>query len=100
MQLEIGMAPSLQENACPAPGKQFFDLLADLLVGQKVTFRTGRLAIEGAEAAVDDANVGVIDIAIHQEGYNVVGMAALADSICRDSQGLQIGLLKESDTFF
>src|ERR1051326_5104044 len=81
IELEIRMNAALQEDTRTAPGQQFFDFFADLLVAQQVTLWTGRLAIESAEAAVDDADVGVVDVAVYQEGDDPFRVAALANSI-------------------
>src|SRR2546421_11233864 len=68
IKLEVRMNAALQEDACATPGQQFFDLFADLLVAQQVALWTCGLAIEGTEAAVDDADGGVVDVAVYQEG--------------------------------
>src|SRR2546421_10731047 len=81
IKLEIRMNAALQEDARAAPGKQFFDLFADLLVAQQVALWTGGLAIEGAEASVDGADGGVGDVAVYQGGEDPFTMAALADGI-------------------
>ncbi len=75
------MDAALQEDARATPGQQFFDLFADLLVTQQVALWTGGLAIEGTEATVDDADVGVVDVAVYKEGDDFLRVAALADGI-------------------
>src|SRR6266852_1178498 len=100
IEFEIGMNAALQQNARAAPGDEFLDLLADLLVGQQVAFWTGGLAIEGAEAAVDDTDIGVIDVAIYQEGHNTIGMAMLADGVGGCAQFVQVAFLEEPQSFF
>src|SRR5438105_4941852 len=81
IKLEIRMNAALQEDACAAPRQQFFDLFADLLGAQQVALWTCGLAIEGTEAAVDDADVGVVDVAVYQEGDDSFRVAALAEGI-------------------
>ena len=61
---QVRMHTALHENAGAVERQGLFDLLADLLERQKVSFLVARFAIERAKSAPVDADVGVVDVAI------------------------------------
>src|SRR5487761_1981839 len=96
VELEIGVHAALQEHARATPRDQLLDLLADLLVCQQVGLWAGGLAIEGAKAAVYDADVRVVDVAVYQIGDDAIWMFVSANRIGGGDQRVGLGLLVES----
>src|SRR5215470_12311728 len=69
---------TLEEHGGGAPPRRRLDLLQHLLDGERPRLRVSRLAIEGAELAVGDADVGVIGIGVDDEGDLLLRMQAKA----------------------
>ena len=75
---EVGVHAALQQDRGAVERDRLGDLLGELLAGQHVGVgRVGR-AVEGAEAAAGDADVGVVDVAVDDEGDLALGHEPLA----------------------
>src|SRR5262249_5031306 len=77
-------------------GQQLLDLAPDLFVAEQISFRAGRLTVEGAEAAVDDTYIGVVDVAVHQIGDDGLGMPPPAHDVGGAPQLVVVRLLIEA----
>ena len=66
------MMPALHEDLRAAQGEGLLDLLVDLIEGDDVGVGVVFDAVEGAELAIDVADVGVIDVAIDDVGDDLV----------------------------
>ena len=81
---EVGMVAALHEDARPTDRKRLLDLLEDDRFRQQVPLgAVARPAIEGAEVAVGDANVRVVDVAIDDERDPAGVGASRSERLCR-----------------
>jgi energy-coupling factor transporter ATP-binding protein EcfA2 len=82
---EIRVVASLHEDSRPSDGERLLDLLEDDGLGQQVALRavTGA-AVEGAEVAVGDADVRVVEIAVDDE-RDSIGVGAPSTELIGDS---------------
>ena len=62
------MDAALHQDAGAVERQGLLDLAADLLERQQVALGVARLAVEGAEPALVDADVGVVDVAVDVVG--------------------------------
>src|SRR2546425_12382687 len=66
---EIGMMAALHQQAGATERERLLDLLEDHRLGQQVALaRVAGSPVEGAEVAVGDADVRVVEIAVDDEG--------------------------------
>src|SRR5574337_173596 len=72
--LEGGIEPALQQNLCSLEFDQFLNLLKDLLLRQEIPFWRCRRTVERAERTLDPADVGIVDRAADDIGYNWIRM--------------------------
>jgi hypothetical protein len=68
LERQRGIVPALEQHGGGALRGRELDLLQHLLDGEGPGFRIPRLAIEGAELAVGDADIGVVRVAVDHEG--------------------------------
>lgn len=68
LQGKLGVHPALHEDPLPPHLVEFLNLLGDLLVTQGVGVLLPLGAVEGAEGAGHGADVGVVDVAVNEEG--------------------------------
>src|SRR5512140_3048095 len=78
---DVRIVPALHEDLDRAHLFRFVDLGADLFVGQRPPFAVFWATIECAEAAVGDADVGVIDVAIDDIRHDALGMLLATNAI-------------------
>ena len=65
------MVTALHEHLCPTQRQSLFNLPVELIQGNDVGIGIFLTPPEGAELAVDVANVGVIDVAVHDVGHGL-----------------------------
>ena len=95
---EVGMVPALHEHAGAADRERLLDLLEDHRLRQQVALaRVARAAVEGAEVAVGDADVRVVDVPVDDEGDAIrVGLAV--PHLVRDApDGDEVARAQERD---
>ncbi len=78
---ELGVVPALHEDLRAADGLELLDLLADLLGREHVVVLVALGAHEGAELAVDVADVRVIDVAVDDVGDDLVAAAVVGGGL-------------------
>jgi hypothetical protein len=81
LDLEIGMQPALHQHARAAQVERLLDFREDGFLRQNVAFGVAHGPVEGAEAAIFRAEVGVVDVAVDDVGDHVLGMPAAADRV-------------------
>ena len=65
---EVGVVPALHEDAGAADRERLLDLLEDDRLREQVALgAVARAAVEGAEVAVGDADVRVVDVPVDDE---------------------------------
>ena len=79
--LEIGVQAALHEHAGAAQVEGLLDLVEDGLLRQHVAFGVAHGAVEGAEAAILGAEVGVVDVAVDDVGDDALGMPLAAHGV-------------------
>ena len=65
---ELGVQAALHHDAGAAQLDGLLDLAKDLLVAEQITLGRAQRPVEGAEIAAGGAEVGVIDVAVDDEG--------------------------------
>src|SRR5882672_3446359 len=75
---KLGMMAPLHENLRPTERDRFLDFAVDFLMGNHVGVLVSFHAIEGAEFAINVANVGVIDVAINDVSDDFVSAAVVS----------------------
>ena len=73
---ERGMMPSLHEDLNAACLGELVELGVHLIVGDDVAVGVLLSPVEGAELAIDVADVGVVDVAVDDVGDDLVSAAA------------------------
>ena len=71
---------------------QFLDLGKDGVSIKQIGVGIASITVKSAETALRIANIGVIDIAINNEGYAVVGMFVFANQVGQLADFQQISL--------
>lgn len=69
---EVGVVSALEEDLGSSLGEGFLDFLVEFIEGDDVGVGVPGDAVEGAELAVDVADIGVIDIAVDDVADDVV----------------------------
>ena len=92
LDLEFGMHPPLKKDLRAADFQQLFDLSVDLFEAEHIDVFVVAVAIKGAKFAIDPAAVGVVDVAIDDEGGDPFGMERLFLFIRHAPQLLQIAV--------
>ena len=82
----VGVVPTLNQNLDSAERLQLLDLGTDLLERKSVSLSVLGSASERAEAAIRDADISVVDVAVDNVGDDVAGMLFLAHAICLSAQ--------------
>ena len=90
---QLGVVPALEHDLGGAPVQGLLHPLEDLLRGAPVALLVPREAVEGAEGALDDADVGVVDVAVDDEGGVALGEAPPADGVRDLADALQVAVL-------
>src|SRR3989442_1846884 len=72
LQRQLGMVASLHKNLRAAEGDGFLDFLVDFIVGDHVGVVVAFHPVEGAEFAVNVANVRVIDVPVDNVSYDLI----------------------------
>ena len=76
------MMAALQQNLRPAQRERLFDLPVQLIQSNHVGVVVLLRAVEGAELAIDVADVGVVDVAVNDVGDDVVAAAVEVLGLC------------------
>ncbi len=92
---EIGMHAALHEYLRAALGNRLFDLFEYFFLGQDIGLGAVRIAVEGAEGAFIHADIGVIDIAVHDEGHEPLGVEPLPHAVREFPEGEEVGLSEQ-----
>ncbi len=79
--LQIGVQTALHKDAGTPNVDGFLDLLEDDFPRQNVPFLVPQRPVEGAEAAILGAKVGVVDVAIDDIGNHTLGMQPPAQRV-------------------
>ena len=96
---QVRMDAALHEDARAVERQRLLHLAADLLERQQVAFGIARLAVEGAEPALVDADVGVVDVAVDVVGGDrgiveavphLVSGQAQVEQVAVEEQGMGI----------
>ena len=87
---EVGMVAALHQELAPAQAHGLFHLAVDLVPGEHVAFAVPRTAVEGAESAVGDADVGGVEVAVDDVGDPGLGIQALAHRRGHAAQSQQV----------
>ena len=74
LEWDVRIVPALHEDLYRAYLLRLVDFPADVLVRQRPTLRVLWSAIEGAETAISNADVRVIDVPVNDERYDVARM--------------------------
>ena len=92
------IVPALEQHRCgPALGGGF-DLLEHLLDRQRPRFGVAWPAVEGAELAVRDADVGVVRVRVDDEADLLLGMEAEARLLGQRAEIEERGLGQEPES--
>ena len=89
------MVAALEQDLDPALVQHLLDLLADPLVAQDVALGVARPPVEGAEAAVGDADVGVVDVALDDVGDDPLGVERHPPLVGQGAQDVRVALLEQ-----
>ena len=92
---DVRVVSSLEEDLDPADRLALVDLGADLLEAQDVPFGVPGPAVERAELAIGDADVGVVDVPVDDVGDDVFRVLPLALGVREAAQLEQGGPLVE-----
>ena len=84
---DLGIVPALEEHGRGALGGGELHLLQHLFERKSVGLGVARLAVEGAELAVGDADVGVVGVGVDDEGDDFLRVEA---EPCRLGQRSQL----------
>ena len=71
---QVGVEPALQQDLHAAQVDGLLELLRQHLARQRVALLAGGRAVEVAELAAGDADVGVVDVAVDDVGDDAVGV--------------------------
>ena len=74
---QLGMMPALHQDLGAAQGQGLLDLFVHLVMGDDVGIDILLRTPEGAELAIDIADVGVVHIAVHDVGDHLVAPPAV-----------------------
>src|SRR3990170_3974299 len=91
---DVRIVTALHQDLHAAQGLHLVDLGADLLEAERPPFRVSRAPVECAEAAVGDAHVRVVDVAIHDVRDDVVRMRGAARPVGFGAELEQRGALE------
>ena len=69
------MVPPLHQNLDPANGREFIELLVDLVEGDDIAVGILLGSVKGAELAVDVADIRVVDVPVDDVGDDIVPLA-------------------------
>ncbi len=72
LERDVRIVPALYQDLHAAQGFRLVDLLADFLERERVALVMLGTTIEGAEPAVGDADVRIVDVPVDDERHNVV----------------------------
>ena len=97
--VEARVVSPLHQELAAVERREFLGLAVDLLAIEDVPCRVLRFAVEGAEAAVDDADVGGIDVAVDDVGDEPLGVLALPHQIGEAAEGGEVRFLVEEEGF-
>ncbi len=95
---EIGMMAALHQQAGAAEREGLLDLLVDHRLGQQVALApVAGAAVEGAEVAVGDADVRVVEVAVDDEGDPARVGAARAELVGGTADREQVARLEQRE---
>ena len=92
---QVGVVAALQQQLVAAERPGLVDLAEDLLEAEDVAFGMADGAVERAEVAAGDADVGVVDVAVDDVGDDAVGMLAPPDRVGHPSEPQRRGVAVE-----
>ena len=99
LDLQIGMQAALHQHARAAEIEGLLNLLEDDVDAVDVAFRVAHRTVEGAEAAVLRAEVGVVDIAVDDVGDDAFGMELAAQRVGGHADPNEVVRVKQADGF-
>src|SRR5947208_14110177 len=96
---EIGMMAALHEQAGAAEGERLLDLLEDDRLRQQVALApVSGPAVEGAEVAVGDADVRVVEVAVDDERDALRVVQPVTDLVRGAADGDEVAGAEELDS--
>jgi hypothetical protein len=99
LDFEIRVEAALHQDAGAAQVEGLLNFVVDHFLGQHVAFGMAHGPVEGAEAAILRAEVGVVDIAIDDVGDHVFGVPLAADRIGLHTDADQVVGTKQVERF-
>ncbi len=91
------MQAALHHDRGATEGQRLFHLAMDLALGQQVALPAARSLVEGAELAGRDAVVGVVDVAVDNEGDLALRVQTAAHFVGPSAEHQQISRLKHAE---
>jgi len=96
--VEVGGEAALHHDRGAAEVERLLDLAMDLCRREQVTLTAPRALVEGAEAAARDAVVGVVDIAVDDEGDLAPGVQAATYLVGAEAELEQVAAFEEVES--
>ena len=93
------MQAALHQDAGAAQVDGFLNLVEDDFLGQDVAFGVAHGTVEGAEAAILGAEIGVVDVAVDDVADHVFRMQLAADGVGGHADADQVVALEQVDGF-
>jgi len=94
---QVRVVAALHQNAGPAQGKGFLDLLEQVFPRVEIAFGVARIAIERAERTAGDTNIGVVDVSIDDVSDDRVGMEPAPHAVGGERQIQELGILQKRE---
>ena len=95
--VEVRVQAALHHDGGAAERQRLLDLAVDVRLGEQVALPAPRLLVEGAEAAAGEAVVGVVDVAVDDEGDLVAGVQAATDGVGAGAGAQQVAALEQRE---
>ena len=95
---ELRVEPALDHDLRAAGLDRLPDLLENLFMGEQVGVLAALPPEKGAEAALVDADIRVVDVAVNDEGRRVAE-ALLTDLVCLAPEGDEVALAQQIFSF-
>ncbi len=99
VQREIRMDASLKQHSGPAEIHRLLNFLSQLVAGQEIPLRIPRTAIERAEAALVDTDIGVVDVAVDDVGDHLRIIETPSDGVGSLAELKQLSLPEQQQCF-
>ena len=95
---ELRVEPALDHDLRAAGLDRLPDLLENLFMGEQVGVLAALPPEKGAEAALVDADIRVVDVAVNDKGRRIAE-ALLADLVCLAPEGDEVALAQQIFSF-